>query len=137
MEKVLTAEETLRVACGRVQDDIRTTAGVTWSYAIDGPGEYGQYFTVRPDGTRVEAYPEDDLETVTVEAADCQSDAVTETLVELGDLDFARTWPRCPAHDHSLDPALLNGRAVWRCRDDARIAAPIGQLTTLVPGAGR
>jgi hypothetical protein len=62
--------------------------------------------------------------------ADEWSEAVGEVLVGVAGVEVARTWPRCPRHDHAMDPIVEEDRAWWACRDDQSVRVPIGELTT-------
>lgn len=65
---------------------------------------------------------------ILVHMADEWSETVGEELIRVAGVEAARTWPRCPRHDHSMDPVVEAGRALWACRDDRSLRVPIGQL---------
>ena len=70
----------------------------------------------------------DGAERVVVLLADEMSEEVSVALARDHRLSEAATWPRCPRHEHSLDPTVISERAVWRCRDDPAVEIPIGTL---------
>jgi hypothetical protein len=41
---------------------------------------------------------------------------------------LSRAWPRCPAHDHVLEPSVKAKRAVWSCPQNAIHPIEIGRL---------
>ncbi|MBI4728468.1 MAG: hypothetical protein HY775_03070 [Acidobacteria bacterium] len=43
-------------------------------------------------------------------------------------------WPKCPAHEHPLEAAVVKNEAVWRCPADGSAWAPIGELGSLRSG---
>ncbi len=116
----------IRAATDRLERDIATTTGLTAEYFVTGPDEEGRYFA--GNGPMAFYFPGEDLEEFTVDLADCVSEWVCETLADSGRVREARTWPRCPAHEHSLDPTLVGGAAVWKCRDDPAVKLRIGEL---------
>jgi hypothetical protein len=117
----------IRAAAERVERDIATTTGLTAEYFVTGPDEEGRYFA--GNGPMAFYFPGEDLEEFTVDFADCLSEWVCETLADrVGRVREARTWPRCPVHEHSLDPALVGGAAVWECREDPAVRLRIGEL---------
>jgi hypothetical protein len=65
---------------------------------------------------------------VLVLIADEWSEVVGKALIPVMGVEAARTWPRCPRHDHAMDPVVEEDRALWACRDDRRVRVPIGQL---------
>lgn len=43
--------------------------------------------------------------------------------------DLTQPWPACPAApDHPLMPAVVRGRATWRCERGHEVEVPIGEL---------
>lgn len=43
--------------------------------------------------------------------------------------ELIEPWPLCPQHnDHPLQPGVVRGTAAWACRQDDRVAIPIGHL---------
>ena len=67
---------------------------------------------------------------VLVHIADEWSDVVGKALIPVMGVEAARTWPRCPRHDHAMDPIVEADRALWACRDDRTVRVPIGQLAS-------
>jgi hypothetical protein len=43
---------------------------------------------------------------------------------------LADPWPRCGAHAHAAEPAILEERAVWGCPADDSVIAVIGELAS-------
>jgi len=85
--------------------------------SVAGPDENGEYQV--GDGPMAFFTPGQDAEAFVTDLADQLSEAICEDLADHGQTDLARTWPPCPFHEHSLDPALVDGQATWRCRDGA------------------
>jgi len=73
-------------------------------------------------------FDEDRLEDALVDLADEWSAEVMLGLVETAGVEEARTWPRCPSHDHAMDPVAENGQAWWVCRTDRTVRVLIGEL---------
>jgi len=65
---------------------------------------------------------------VLVLIADEWSEVVGKALIPVMGVEAARTWPRCPRHDHAMDPVVEANQALWACRDDRTVRVPIGQL---------
>jgi hypothetical protein len=118
---------TVKAAADRVGHNVAVTVGLELEYSIRVPEADGSYWC----GPNAAYTSGDDIEGFVAVAADSLSEWVCETLVNLGRLDEARTWPRCPAHEHSLDPVESDGVAVWRCRDDPSILARVGDLPSV------
>ena len=117
---------TVKASADRVAQDFTSTTGVDMDYIIFGPEDNGLYLCGNgPMGVYV---PGGDVEQFVADVADKIGEWVTETLANMGRLEEARTWPRCPEHEHALDPVVLEGIAVWKCRDDPAIATRIGDL---------
>ena len=57
---------------------------------------------------------------VVSEAAEYLQDRVVE--------DLWSPWPICTAHGSALDAAVVDARAVWRCRRDNQVISAIGEL---------
>jgi hypothetical protein len=77
------------------------------------------------DGYLLRRLPEDSV----VRIADELSEEVSEILSEM-DTQLALVWPKCPLHDHSMDPALIAGLACWTCRDGSGPNIRIGDLSS-------
>jgi hypothetical protein len=116
----------LKVAVDRIRTDVATTTGLRLPYYLQGPGPEGEYRC--GPGLVVSFWEGNDLETFVARVADEQSEWVSEELADRGKLEEARTWPHCPLHDHSLTPVVVDGEAVWQCRDDGSIRIRIGEL---------
>ncbi len=126
-------------AARRVADDIRNTAlgsVVVTTEEGEQPGDVIVWFHHEGGGRGISVDPSYGEEDLAVLLADELSEEVGETLAEQGDLEGARTWPRCPRHDHSLDPVLVDDRAVWQCRSDPATAFPVGALPPSRPAGG-
>jgi hypothetical protein len=117
---------TIREYVRRVDRDVMATTSRPTRCRVYGPGPDGEYFV--GDGPMATFLPGQDREEFLARLADELSEAVSEDLANRGDLSLAQSWPPCPEHGHSLDPAVVAGRAVWRCRSDNRIQVPIGSL---------
>lgn len=117
----------LREATARLRADVRTTTGLDLPLWVYGPDPEDGHYEVGP-GMLVMFSPGDDLEMLLAELADEQIEEVSEALAAAHRLDEARRWPPCPAHDHSLGPAVADGTAIWRCRQDPTIRIRIGDL---------
>ena len=53
------------------------------------------------------------------------ADALREVLIE----HTMRAVPKCPLHEHPLQPTVVSGRAMWQCpRFPPAGHCPIGQL---------
>jgi len=139
--RVLTREQVVEQASGdpdlaqikqaaeRIERDVLATTGLHLNYIVQ-RDPHGHWWCGQGPGASL--YPGDDVEAFVADLADALSESVSESLAGLHRLDEARTWPRCPAHAHSLDPAVLDQVAVWRCSQDRDIAVPVGHLATLI-----
>jgi hypothetical protein len=121
-------EAVAREAADRVKADIERTTGLNWEYRLERLPD-GSYHCFQPTGGEIPTIsPGEDVEAATVEIAECHSGEVSEHLAEQHRLDEARVWPRCPEHEHSMDPRLVDGVAAWICRDDSTTRVRIGDL---------
>jgi len=101
----------------RIEHDLMVTAGRTTRCRVVGPDENGKYWV--GDGPMALFTPGQDVEVFVTDLADQLSEAICEDLANGGQIDLARIWPPCPLHEHSLDPAVVDGQAMWRCRAGA------------------
>jgi hypothetical protein len=118
---------TVKASADRVAHDFTSTTGVDMDYIVCGPEDNGSYLC--GNGPMASYVPGGDLEEFVAAVADSLGQWVTETLANMGRIEDARTWPRCPEHDHALDPVVLGGIAEWTCRDNRAIAIRTGDLT--------
>lgn len=121
-------EEVAIAAADRVKADIERTTGLPWDYELrrEAGGSYACY---QPTGGVIpHIMPGESVEEAAVEIADCHSGELAEHLAGQHRLDEARVWPRCPRHDHAMDPDLVDGLAFWVCRSDGTIRVRIGDL---------
>jgi hypothetical protein len=117
----------------RLLDDIRDSTGLDARMVIDDQQDVYDVSLVMAGsatGFRVlkRLLDEDRGEEVLVAMADDLSEPVMEQVLELAGVEAARLWPKCPRHDHALNPKLHGGRASWCCDFDKAIAVPVGEL---------
>jgi hypothetical protein len=122
----------IKAAVDRIEHDVVVTTGLELEYVVKRDAE-GNWWC--GNGPGASFYPGEGMEAFIVDLADALSEWVSERLAGLHRLDEARTWPRCPAHGHSLDPAVVDEVAVWQCGQDPRIAVPVGRLAPPPAGA--
>ena len=128
----------VRNAVRRVLTDVAATTGLEPTSSLcqdDDPGFVVVWIRVSGSGARgisVDAsYGAEELAT---QIADDASEEVAEALVELHRVDEARTWPKCPHHEHSLNPEFHpNLGAVWQCPSRPAVRIAIGSLADFVP----
>src|SRR5580692_2340279 len=98
---------TVKASADRVAHDFTSSTGVDMDYIIVGPEDNGMYLCA--NGPMAGYVPSGDVEEFVAAVADSLGQWVTETLANIGRVEEARTWPRCPEHDHALDP-VVSGR---------------------------
>jgi len=148
------AQNTLMTLAGRFIADVEATTPLRPTCSVGPDGEipasvarFSHKWFKTDDGETVKAmlvigssfqgetlwqvqFDEHRFDDVLVALADEWSEAVMEALIDTVGVEAARTWPKCPVHDHAMDPKAEGGRAWWICRDDQSVRVPIGELTT-------
>jgi len=117
----------------RLLDDIRGSTGLDASVAVvEQQDIYDVILVMAGSGTGFRVLQslldEDRGEQVLVAMADDLSEPVMEQVLDMAGVEVARLWPKCPRHDHALDPKLNGGRASWCCDFDKTVAVPVGEL---------
>jgi hypothetical protein len=119
----------------RLLDDIRGSTGLAARVVIDEHQDmYDVMLVLARSGTGFRVLQslldEDRGEEVLVEMADDLSEPVMEQVLQVAGVEAARTWPKCPRHDHALNPKLRGGRASWCCDFDKTTAVSVGELSS-------
>jgi hypothetical protein len=125
----------------RLLGDIRGSTGLDARVAIDEQQDIYDVTLVMAEartGFRVlqRLLDEDRAEEVLAEMADDLSEPVMEQVLDMAGVQAARLWPKCPLHDHALNPKLHGGRASWCCDFDKTVAVPVGELAPDLPEPG-
>ena len=120
-------------AMRRVLADIDTTTPYRPTMRIDEGDEWPLTvvcwgFIDSATGRAIVVDPAEGEEHAAALLADEMSEEVPRHSLETTGSPKPPTWPHCPRHEHALDPVVVAGRAVWRCRDDAEVEIPIGSL---------